>query len=385
MNILAAPPRVHIATLALLLVSGCTTAGADTSGERASRSAPASQKLPDARQIRVEVALVQPSQTRLNLVRPGEVNPSREVHIASAMGGIVEAVGVDEGEFTRKGQLLAQVDTSVHEAQRALAQVEADDARREHTRLLSMGAAIPRQRIDQAKTRLDRAEAQLRLAGLQKQRTRLRSTVPGLVAEVNYEVGEYAPPGGAVARVVQLDPVHVEVSVADRDVNGLSLGGQAQISTSGNPNPVDGKITRIGSTADLKTRTFKVEVEVSNSEQTLRPGMIASVRFTQGARREGIVIPQDFLVTQIDQNGVFVADDDNVARWRPLTLGGVIRDQVVVADGLKPGERVVVVGQRALVDGDPLLIAREGVCCTDGRVISNSTELSRTQPTTEVP
>jgi len=56
-----------------------------------------------------------------------------------------------------------------------------------------------------------------------------------------------------------------------------------------------------------------------------------------------------------------------VARWQPVTAGRIVHDQVVVDQGLSIGDTIVSTGQRGLADGDLLLIARQGVCCTNGR------------------
>ena len=55
-------------------------------------------------------------------------------------------------------------------------------------------------------------------------------------------------------------------------------------------------------------------------------------------------------------------------RERPIELGEVVRDQVFVDSGLEKGARIIITGHRSLLDGDPVLIAREGACCTRGRV-----------------
>jgi hypothetical protein len=52
-----------------------------------------------------------------------------------------------------------------------------------------------------------------------------------------------------------------------------------------------------------------------------------------------------------------------------VKLGSIVRDQVVVEEGLKKGDRLVITGHRELADGDELMIARSGVCCSGGRVV----------------
>jgi RND family efflux transporter MFP subunit len=200
----------------------------------------------------------------------------------------------------------------------------------------------------------------------------LKAPFAGVLAQVPVERGAYVPPGGTIARLLQVDPIVVSVSVSDRDVGGLKVGGRAVISTSGSPNPREGKISFIAPASDLKTRTFRVEVELENESQSIRPGMIASVQFVSDGAEEQLIIPQDFLVTKIEENGVFVVDSEQVARWRPVKLGELLRDQVVVLEGLLDGDEIVVVGHRSLVDGDRLLVGRRGACCEEGRIVYGS-------------
>ncbi|MEM1415583.1 MAG: efflux RND transporter periplasmic adaptor subunit, partial [Myxococcota bacterium] len=134
-----------------------------------------------------------------------------------------------------------------------------------------------------------------------------------------------------------------------------------------------GRVAFIHPAADLQTRAFEVEVEVPNPDGALLPGMIAQVEVSQPLGAERPVIPQHVLVTRLEGNGVFVAEPGDeegaaTARWRPVRVEAVVRDQIVVASGLEAGDHVVVVGHRELAEGDELLVTREGRCCTGGRV-----------------
>lgn len=356
--------------LCTLLSVGCTPASGESSETTEGGSKIAKVRLlGDSASIRVETAIIHKSPVRMNFVRPGEAEASREVRIATAMGGIVEKLYVNDGDVVERGQRIAEVDRSVHSAQRSIARVEHEDAKRELDRISSMGVAVAAQRIDQAKTRLAHAKAQLRLSDIQRSRSLLEAPFAGVLAQVPVELGAYVSSGGTVARLLKLDPIVVSVSVSDRDVGTLKVGGKAIISTSGAPNLREGRISFVAPASDLKTRTFRVEVELSNEEKNIRPGMIASVQFVNEEGGEQLIIPQDFLVTRIEENGLFIVDADGVARWRPIKLGEVLRDQVVVLEGILDGDELVVVGHRALVDGDKLLIGRRATCCDEGRII----------------
>jgi RND family efflux transporter MFP subunit len=211
----------------------------------------------------------------------------------------------------------------------------------------------------------------------------IRAPFAGVIVDLDVEQGEVAAPGAPIARLLQLDPIQVSVSVTDRDVAALEVGDKAQINTTTTADPVTGTIARIEPSADLQTRTFLVEVEVANEKRRLLPGMIAQVGFRSERSGEALFLPQDFIVTRLDGNGVFVVDGGK-ARWRPLELGGVSGTEVEVASGLEPGERIVTLGHRGLNDGDPLIISREGRCCVDGRVVfETGTKKEKPEPEAE--
>lgn len=326
------------------------------------------KQAPAVHATRVEVARVSRTSAELALTRPGEVEGSKEADVGSSMGGLVESVRIKVGSKVGTGSVLARIDTEMQKAHAELARIEVEDAEREYQRLKKLGSSVTSVRVDQAETRVSRAKAQYRVSSIQAERSVIRAPFGGVVTEVFVEKGEVAPPGGRVARVERLDPAIVSVSVSDRDLNGLSKGDTALILTAASGKPVEGKISRIEPTAGLKTRSFKVEIAVRNRKGLLKPGMIATVDFRRSIVGERVILPQDILVTRRDGNGVFIVGEGAHAQWRPLQLGSILGSQVVVESGLEAGEKVVVRGHRTLAHGDPLLIGREGRCCTNGRV-----------------
>lgn len=354
--------------LASVLIASCE------SGEAPSTGTPAGsveKKAPEVRATRIEVAELQTTRSTRRFVRPGEVVGAREAKLASALGGFVERVLVETGARVEKNGPIAYIDTRTHRAQVRLTRVELDEAKRELERLEKLGKAVPSARVDAARSRLARAEAQHQLSLTRSSQAVIKAPFSGVVVDLELEQGEVVAPGAPIARLIQLDPIHVSVSVTDRDVGSLAIGGEARVSTSATADPQAGEIVRIEPAADLQTRTFLVEVAVPNAERRLLPGMIAQVEFRTERAGEALFLPQEFLVTRLDGNGVFVADG-KVARWRPVELGAIAGTDVEIARGLEAGERIVVLGHRALNDGDPIIVARAGRCCEGGRVVFGS-------------
>jgi membrane fusion protein (multidrug efflux system) len=347
-----------------LLAAAC----ADAEGKKAPQQA--SQKVaPKTRAVRVEVATIAESRPSLQLVLPGEVEGSRESTLASPAGGYVERVLIDVGDRVKQGQSLAWVNKSILDVQLQHAKVQLDLATIEHQMAQRAGSSVPLARRGAADYGRQAAEAQYKLAEINAERAVVRAPFAGVIAERYVEQGEVLPPGGRVVRVVALDPLHVSLSVSDRDVVSLKPGMPAKVTAgAGSSQLFDAKIVRVSPAADLETRTFEVLVEVPEQEGRLRPGMIATVRVGVSMEDDRLAIPQHVLVTRLEGNGVFV-EEEGTAKWRPLELGPVVRGQVVVESGISAGDRVVVTGHRELQDGDPLLIARNGTCCTNGQIV----------------
>lgn len=354
----------------VVLAAACNAAeGQSGEGPPRAAAAPRAQPgVPPAQARRVEVATVQPSVARLELALPGEIEGSRDALLGAALGGYVERVRVADGERVRRGQVLVEVDASSHRARLGQARIELEAAERERDRARRLGDAIPAAQRDQAETRYAAAVAAMRTARVAASRAVIRAPFDGVVAEVGVEVGEVAPPGAPVVRLVKLDPVHVVATAPDRDVVALREGMDVVVRVEAQADRHAGRIVHVNPTANPRTRAFTVKVEVPNPDGRLLPGMIATVHVSTEVGGEELLVPQDWIVTRRDGLGVFVVQD-GVARWRPVELGRVVRQQVAVESGIEPGDPVVVTGHRDLVDGDPVLVARTGTCCRNGRVV----------------
>ncbi len=347
--------------LLLLAAAACNSAGA------AQQPTGAKTEPPPAEAIRVETAMLEKTEADLKITLPGEIEGHRDATLQAAPGGLIESVHVKAGDRVRSGQLLVRVDTATQSARLNQTEVELSSAERELRRAQDLADVIPTAELDAAETRWRAAKAAIGSQRVSVARSVVTAPFSGVAVRVDAEAGEVAGPGVPLVRVVQLDPVKVTISLSDRDVIALREGMQATVKVNALPELFVGTVKRLHRAADLSTRAFTAEVEIPNQDEKLLPGMIASVTLDAQFDGKGLVISQDWIVTGIDENGVFV-DDNGVAKWRPVELGPILRDRVLVTKGLRTGDRLVITGHRELAEGDPLLVSRHGTCCTNGRV-----------------
>lgn len=373
------PPGVRVPVLAALLALGVFCQACGGNAGAAPKDAKAASAESDAKKAhggtapradaaRVEVAVLKHSKAELVSVLPGEVEGSRDATLASAQGGPIDRISVKEGDMVKRGQLLAQVDTALYSIRKKQVQTELNKAKRDLARAEGLGTALSTAERDRRQAQVEILQTNLELASLQLRRSTLRAPFSGVISEVLVEVGEVVPATAPLMRLVKLDPVHVVLSVPDRDVVALSPGASVTVDLAAVPGDITGTIARISPTGDPETRAFRVEVEVDNGDGRVLPGMIATARVRGTLASGAVVIPQDWLVTRREGVGVFL-DESGVATYRSVTAGKVVREQVIIDHGLAQGDRLIMTGHRSLVEGDPLVISREGVCCTDGRPV----------------
>ena len=365
-----------LVALPLALASAGCNKGAEAGPDGSTKPAPSVSSRKTG-VTRVETAVVRPSAAELVIQLPGEVEASRDANLAASLGGFIEKVNVEAGDTVKKGEVLALVDTTSHQVRRNQTKVELDSAKLELDRAKKLGDALPAAQLDAAQARYDAARAAYLAADLQVGRSVISAPFSGTIARCDAEVGEVASPGAPLIRVVQLDPVKVTVSLSDRDVINVKKGMKASVTTDAKIDIIAGEVAHVRPAADLNTRAFIAEIKIENADANLRPGMIANVQIqTEGQGSKQLVIPQDWLVTKPAQLGVFL-NEGGVARWRTVKAGSVVRNQVVILEGLSSGEELVINGHRELADGDSLIVARKGVCCTDGRVVFDGVPASK--------
>lgn len=329
----------------------------------------------------VTVALpeVQPAVEQVELT--GSFTARRSARLSPRLSGLVEQAEVEAGDAVEAGQLLFRLDdrlARLEQAQADAAVAEAQAALDEALRLRDEGRKLRGDRFlpetevraresaaHVAQAALDVARAARDTAAELVARHAIVAPFSGVIAERLTEAGEWVQTGTAVASLVAVDELWLDVQAPQRlwpelaqqiEVEILvdALGGTAY------PAEIAARVPVSSSTA----RTFLLRLVLRESVSQITPGMSARAQLRISSDDDALLVPRDALIRYPDgTTTLFVVDRSTtppVARQRQVTLGRVAGDRAVIASGLEPGAPVVVRGNESLADGQPVRILGEG-------------------------
>lgn len=189
---------------------------------------------------------------------------------------------------------------------------------------------------------------------------RMYSPFDGRIGRRYVDVGNLVGAGGEatkLATIVQLDPLYVYFTVAEKDIPEVLRQQHKEdltvsiILPDESKHPEDGTVDFVDNIVDAAMGTITMRAVVPNSSETILPGQYVRVQLLLKEQPDTIVVPQKALGDQQGQSFVYVVGDDNKVEFRSVTPGASYEDDRVIEKGLKPGERVVTDGLQKVKAG----------------------------------
>lgn len=319
---------------------------------------------------------------------PGEFQPFMNVALYARVQGYVDNVVVDRGSVVKQGDLLVSLSAPEMKAQIAAAEsrVQAAEADRlqAEAKLTSLQATMTAAKAtaDRLKTasatpgaiagnelevaqqnvesqragiqsqqssidalRSKKVAAEEELRALREMEGYLKVTAPfdGVVSERDVHPGALVGPsaGSPLLVLQQVSRLRLVVAVPEEHVGGIVRGANVGFAVPAYPTRVfTGTVSRIPPSLDVKTRTMPVELDVTNKEQTLAPGMYSTVHWPVRSTDPAIFVPKTAVVTTTERTFV-VRDNNGHAEWVNVQKGAADGDLIRVIGPLQQGDRVV--------------------------------------------
>ncbi len=298
-----------------------------------------------------------------------EPNRDRYASVAPRVSGKVAKVMANLGDQVRQGQALASIDSiEAGEAQSAHSQAATEygvaKAALDRATRLRADEIIPEK--DFLRARADSAKAGAVLQAATERRRALgvsprsgnaarelsvfmiAAPFAGTVVEKKAVLGELAQPDKPLFAIADLSTVWIETHLFEKDLGKVRLGAPASVTVAAYPDRrFEGKVTYISSMMDKETRTVVARVEMPNRDGALKLGMFANAAIASGGAGTALLLPDEAVVLIQGQPSAFVKDGNGFSA-RAVELGEKLRGQVVLKNGIRPGETVVVKGAYAL-------------------------------------
>ncbi len=340
-----------------------------------------------------KVDTITAEQTTVESVRslPARVQPFAEAEIRPQVSGLIQSRLFTEGQQVEEGEALYQIEASeyaaaVESAEAALARAEAtaENARQDAKRLerLANVNAVSQQTYDQAVAAQKQAEADVGMqkAALQRARidlarTKIRSPISGQIGRSRFTPGALVTASQAepLARVVQLDPIYVDMTAASSEVlkwrqdvaqGQIQTIGEGQVVPvtvrleDGEEYPIRGKLEFSEVSVDQEAGTVIVRAQVPNPDGLILPGMFVKAEFSAGQLEGVILVPQRAVQrTPKGEPYVFVVSDEGTAEQAMIETDGTQGSDWIVTSGLESGQRVIVSGFQRVRAGAPVEVA----------------------------
>jgi len=307
---------------------------------------------------------------------PSTITALNQVELRPQVTGFVTGIHFKDGARVKKGQLLYSIDAQLYSANydQAVANLNVQlanvaraqkDADRYHE--LEKNDAVAKQLVDNAdaalevaKKQADAAKAGISAANTSVRYTKVFAPFDGVIGISLVKVGAAVTAGQTVLNTVSSDKqLAVDFNVDQKEIyrftnllkNSNPKDSTFTLAFGNDIYPYPGKILLLDRAVDPQTGSIKTRLTFPNPDNRLITGMTATVRVLNNASKGAVMIPYKAVTEQLGEFFVYVAGDSSKVSQRKLVLGEPIGPNIIVKDGLKPGEKIAVDGVQNLREG----------------------------------
>ena len=373
-------PQALVLAVALTLAAACTKKPGPAAGAQG-KGGPVPVNVGEAvkKDVPVELRAI------------GNVESVATVEVKAQVGGELIEVNFREGQDVKRGDLLFTIQPKLYAVQLAQAQANlardtaaAEGARRDAARNSELGTkgAISREQLDQMRTTADAAEAAVKadealveIARVRLGYTTIEAAIDGRTGALGVQVGNLIKDNAdtPMTTIKQLAPIYVTFAVPEQHLADIRRGlaerklGVTAFDPKNGKGLGEGTLTFIANSVDATTGTITLKATFPNEDRALWPGAFVDVMLHLDTEPGATVVPASAVT--LGQRGpqIFVVKEDGTVDLRGVKVGRTVGQEMVIKDGVKPGEKVVTNGQLRLVPGAKVSVSDERKAGDDSR------------------
>lgn len=297
----------------------------------------------------------------------GDVKTKQNVLIYPEMPGTLEKVYVTRGQNVSKGQVLATIDDGGIAQQ--VAQLEATTALAKTTfeRQKSLWEQKIGSEIQFLQTKTNYEAQKNSLAQIKKQlgKSTILAPFSGVIDDVIKEQGTVVAPGmgSEIFRIVNLNNMYIETAVPEKYISNVTKGKNVEVFLPMLSKTVNTKVRETGNFINPANRTFMIEIEILNSDKSIKPNLTAKLKINDYTSLKAILIPQSIISENAEgQQYVYIITDLNgnkgIAKQTVVKTGKTQGDVIEILEGISEGDMLIQAGARSVKNGQEVKISQ---------------------------
>ncbi|RYD93848.1 MAG: efflux RND transporter periplasmic adaptor subunit [Sphingobacteriales bacterium] len=305
----------------------------------------------------VSGVVVKPQQFNNTLALSGSIEADEQVQLTSEVSGIADKIFFTEGATVKKGQVLLHINDVELRAQAVATKTRQNLAGENERRakLLLEKEAISQEEYDIASADFKTAQAQTQLLNAQIDKASIRAPFSGVIGLRNISPGTYVTPQTLITTLVNSSRVKITFSVPEKYAAQIRANSKVKFTVAGDKTVYAATVYALEPAVDVTTRTLRVRATADNPKGTLIPGTFANVQLALSKVDDAFLIPSEAIIPVQDGKKVFVSQNGK-AKEVMVQTGTRTEADVIVLDGLKPGDTVLTTGVLTLKNDAPVKV-----------------------------
>lgn len=359
--------RIIIPVLVLLIIAGCGQGG--RSGMRQGNTTSKEEKAIPVMINKIEVA-------NLNeyISFTAKLEGITDIYLTSESSGKVVELHKNLGDWVNKGDAIAKLenDSYLNQLEQAKASLLAAEASVDlaEMQMETMQNLYEKEKISkseyvssqsslkQAQSGYESALALVKQSEIAVKNAQFTAPVSGYISDLNLEIGSYVSMGMQVCRIVDNSKLVIKTGIGEKEVVNLSKNQEVIVNYAYNDISLKGKITGLGIAPSAGSVNYPVEILVENPAKKLLPGMVVSGKILSKTYENVVYTSVNNLIKVYDEFLAYVVTSENRAKRVRVEVGEQIERSVIIEDGLKPGDLLVIEGANSLSDNSPVEIKK---------------------------
>ncbi|MCK1435617.1 efflux RND transporter periplasmic adaptor subunit [Bradyrhizobium sp. 15] len=304
------------------------------------------------------------------LTAVGGLAAVHQVDVSADVNGRVTEIKFEPGTHVEAGTPLVQMfdapeqgDLANYKAQATVAQLSLDRAKQLASRQFG-----PQATVDTAQAAYDQAQAGIAKTEALISQKLVRAPFSGDLGVRKVEVGQYLTAGTAIVSLTDLSELWANFTVTEKDSGSLKVGQPVRLKVDAYPGRTfDAKITTIEPQISSDTRNIRVQATIANPEKILKPGMFVTTTVVLPDKPAVVTVPETAVDYTLYGDSVFVITEKKEADGKTslsavrtfVQTGNRVEGRVEIVKGVKPGDKVVAVGQLKLQSGAAVSISTD--------------------------